>query len=152
MRSQTQVMTLWPRMAPVVLSCLICLCLASCAGLPAGSSTPSADIQAGNAQNGKSITLHPGQTLLVTLSSTYWTIQGSNNPQVLVLVGEPVVSPAPRSTCPIAGSGCGTVAQKFRAVGPGEAEVSASRVSCGEALRCGPAAGQFQLSVEVSSD
>src|SRR5215467_6253560 len=122
MRSQTQVKALWPRTAPVVLCCLICLCLASCAGPPAGSSTPSTDIQAGNAQNGKSITVHPGQTLLVILSSTYWTIQGSSNPQVLVLVGEPVVSPAPRSTCPVAGSGCGTVAQKFRSLKPGEAE------------------------------
>jgi hypothetical protein len=152
MRSQSLVMTLRPRTAPVLLCCLVCLSLASCVGLPGGTSTPSADIQAGNAQNGKSITLHTGQTLLVTLSSTYWSIQGSSDQQVLAVVGEPVVSPAPWSTCPVAGSGCGTVAQMFRAVAAGTAEVSASRVSCGEAMRCGPAAGQYRLNVAVTAD
>jgi hypothetical protein len=62
-----------------------------------------------------------------------------------------VVSPAPLPTCPVAGSGCGTVAQEFRAVAPGMAQVTASRVSCGEALRCGDAAGHYQLTVEVTA-
>ena len=132
--------------------CAACLCLASC-GQPVGtlSTRPSVTIRAADAQNGTSMTLHVGQTLLVTLASTYWSFQGSSNPQVLVVVGGPVVSPAPFATCPVAGSGCGTASQEFRAVAPGTAQVTASRVSCGEALRCGGASGHYQLAVVVTA-
>jgi len=136
----------------VVLCCAVCLCLASCGqslGTPASS--PAVNVRAADAQNGSSLTLRAGQTLLVTLASTYWSFQGTSNPQVLVPVGGPVVSPAPSPTCPVAGSGCGTVAQEFRAVAPGTAQVTASRVSCGEALRCGDAAGHYRLTVEVTA-
>jgi hypothetical protein len=98
-----------------------------------------------------SLTLPAGQTLLVTLASTYWSFQGSSNPQVLVSLGGPVVSPAPMGTCPVAGSGCGTISQEFRAVAPGTAQVTASRVSCGEASRCVGASGRYQLTVEVTA-
>ncbi|HKT37795.1 MAG TPA: hypothetical protein VJR48_05445 [Ktedonobacterales bacterium] len=82
---------------------------------------------------------------MVTLGSTYWTIQGSSNPQALVPVGTAVASPG---SCP-PGGGCGTVSQEFRAVAPGVAQITASRVSCGEAMRCIGAAGQYELTVQV---
>jgi len=143
-----------------VVACWLCvaacsvLCLASCGvgNDQTTCTTPSSTaqhIQAGDDQNGQSMTLHLGQTLTVTLCSTYWSFQGSSNPRVLALVGEAVVSPAPQSVCPVAGTGCGTVVQKFRAVGPGTAQVTASRVSCGEAMRCGGAAGSYKLAVTV---
>jgi hypothetical protein len=92
------------------------------------------------------MTLHPGQTLTVTLCSTYWSLQGTSNPQVLVPVGAPVTSP--RNGCPV-GSGCGTVAEAFRAVGLGTAQVTASRSSCGEAMGCTSATGTYRLTVTV---
>lgn len=132
----------------VGIMCLVCL--ASCALPWQGQGTPtSSDIQAGDNQNGKSVTLHPGQTLLVTLGSTYWTIQGSSDSLVLAPVDKAVTSPQSCSAPP--GSGCGTVSQEFRAVKAGTAQVTASRVSCGEAMRCVGPAGQYQLTVQVTS-
>lgn len=153
MNSGVSTRAFWPR-ASVVAACgLVCLCLlfvmclASCA-LP-WQGTPSSDIQAGDNQNGTSITMHPGQTLMVTLGSTYWTIQGSSDSQVLTPVGAAVTSPESCDAPP--GSGCGTVSQEFRAAGSGTARVTASRVSCGEAMRCVGPAGQYQLTVQVIS-
>lgn len=131
----------------VGIMCLVCL--ASCALPWQGSPSPSNDIRAGDNQNGKSVTMHPGQTLLVTLGSTYWTIQGSSDSQVLAPVDKAVTTPQSCSAPP--GSGCGTVSQEFRAVRAGTAQVTASRVSCGEAMRCVGPAGQYQLTVQVTS-
>src|SRR5258706_10516416 len=107
MNSGTRVAALWPRGAAVVAycaTCVLCVCLATC-GRPVGGGSTSVSYRAGDDQNGKTITMQPGQTLLVTLASTYWSFQGSSNPQVLAPVGTPTVSPAPVSTCPVAGSG-----------------------------------------------
>jgi hypothetical protein len=79
--------------------------------------------------------MHPGQTLLVTLGSTYWTIQGSSDSQVLAPLGAAVTTPQSCSAPP----------------GSGIALVSASRVSCGEAMRCVGPAGHYQLTVQVTS-
>ena len=153
MNSGISTRAICPRAAGVGACGLVCLCLlfvmclASCA-LP-WQGTPSSDIQAGDNQNGTSITMHPGQTLLVTLGSTYWTIQGSSNSLVLAPVGDAVTSPESCSAPP--GSGCGTVSQEFRAVTSGASRVTASRVSCGEAMRCVGPAGQYELTVQVAS-
>jgi hypothetical protein len=125
--------------APLVVACCaVWLWLASCG-------TTTGGIQAGDSQNGKSITLHAGQTLVVTLASTYWSFQGSSDSRVLSPIGAPVTTPA---SCP-PGMGCGTVSQAFRAVGPGTAQITASRVSCGEAIGCTGATGHYQLTVQV---
>jgi hypothetical protein len=95
--------------------------------------------------------LQAGEILTVVLSSTWWSFQGSSNAQVLAPVGAAVASPGPfnQQTCPY--GGCGTVKAVFRAVGPGTAQVSASRVSCGEAMRCIGTAGLYQLTVVVAA-
>ena len=150
MNSGISARTFWPRATVVAACCVVCICLvclASCA-LP-WQGSPSSDIQAGENQNGTSITLHTGQTLMVTLGSTYWTIQGSSDSLVLAPVGKSVTSPQSCSAPP--GSGCGTVSQAFRAARPGKAQVTASRVSCGEAMRCVGPAGQYQLTVQVTA-
>lgn len=144
MNSGRRAMAFWRRGAAVAACFAVCVCLASC-GWSAPSGQP-ASFRAGDDQNGTSMTLHPGQTLLVTLASTYWSFQGSSDTQVLAPVGAPVISPA---SCP-PGGGCGTVAQEFRAVGSGTAQVTASRVTCGEAMRCVGASGQYQLTVTVT--
>jgi hypothetical protein len=165
MKNETHAGACWLRRAALVAFCAICMSLASCGGLrlltPGGSSgqptpgvTPSAcatTICAGYDQNGQTLTLHPNDTLTVTLPLTTWSFQGSSNQQTLAQVGSAVVSPAPfnKSTCPF--GGCGTVAAKFRAVAPGTSQVSASRQSCGEAMRCTGADASYRLAVVVTS-
>ena len=153
MNSGVSARAFWPRAVAGSthgIVCIICLvCLAGCALPWQGTPSRPSDIQAGDNQNGTSITMHPGQTLLVTLGSTYWTIQGSSDSQVLAPVGAAVTSPESCGAPP--GSGCGTVSQEFRAAGSGTAQVTASRVSCGEAMRCVGSAGQYQLTVQVTS-
>jgi hypothetical protein len=141
------------RVAGVILLCAVCVGLMSCVERGASGGTTSSNmtfgVLAGDDQNGQSITLHPGQTLLVTLASTYWSIAGSSNANVLAAIGAPTTSPAPTGTCPVAGSGCGVVSETFRAVAVGTAQVTASRVSCGEAMRCTGANGHYQVTVHV---
>jgi hypothetical protein len=149
----------WLRGVVIASCCVAGMCLVSCeavAGHGPGGTTPSGGaggIHAGYDQNGTSITLHPGQTLIVTLPTTYWTIQGSSNPQALAPVGAPIASLAPKDSCTF--GGClalqGSTIETFRAVGPGVALVTASRVTCGEAMGCVGSAGRYQLTVTVTT-
>lgn len=156
MNSEAHAIVFWLRGTAIAACCVVCICLASCAGSSGQSkactppSIATGSIQAGDDQNGESITLHPGQKLAVTLCSTYWSFQGSSNLQVLAPAGAPVESPAPFNACPVAGSGCGSVSEAFRVVKPGTAQVTASRVSCGEAMGCTSATGHYQLTVKVT--
>lgn len=143
-----------PRGAALVAIVCVCLAIGGLLWYEMGGAIPGGppgSIRATDTQNGASITLHPGQTLTVTLSSTYWSFQGSSNAHALVSVGLPVVSPAPFYQNPMPGSGAGTVTAQFRAVGLGTAQVTASRVACGEAMECGSASGQYQLTVQVQA-
>lgn len=152
MSSASRAGSVWRRGATLAAYSAICICLASCGLAWTGTTSGPADsIRAGDAQNGKSITLHPGQTLIVTLSSTYWSFQGSSNPQIVASVGAPVASPAPFDQHGVPGSGAGSVSQEYRAVASGTAQVTASRVSCGEAMKCVGASGQYQLTVRVTA-
>lgn len=146
MTDKTRVRNDWLRGGGVAICCLVCLCLASC-----GAASGQGTVRAGDAQNGQTITLQPGQTLTVTLSTTYWTIQGSSNAQALAPAGAPVASPASIDSCHFGGCAAlgGTTSQTFRAVAPGTARVTASRVTCGEAMACVGASGRYALTVEV---
>lgn len=146
MTDTTGTSSVWPRAVVVALCCLVCLWLAGC-----GAASGQGTIHAGDAQNGQTITLQPGQTLIVKLSTTYWTIQGSSNAQALVSTGAPVASPASLNSCHYGGCTAqgGTTSETFRAVAPGTATVTASRTTCGEAMGCVGATGQYALTVEV---
>jgi hypothetical protein len=106
-------------------------------------------IRVGESENGRTLTLHPGQVLAVKFGSTFWTFKGSSNPRVLAQLGPAVVAQTQfnKSTCPY--GGCGTVTARFRAVRSGTAQVSAIRTSCGEAMGCTGAAGLYHLTVVV---
>ncbi len=125
---------------------LICCALVAACGTP--SQPAGAAIAAGAAQNGQTISLHPGDTLRLTLDSTAWTIGGSSDPSVLQPQGAQVVSPAPPGACP-PGMGCGTTGIVFKALKQGTATVAASRISCGEAMRCVGSQGTYELQVTV---
>jgi cytoskeletal protein RodZ len=101
-----------------------------------------------DANDGQTVTLHPGEHLRVALASTYWQIQPSSDPSVLRADGSPATSPSPGC---VPGAGCGTAAETFTAVAPGHATVVATRTTCGEAMRCQGSAGHYQVQVVVAS-
>lgn len=103
---------------------------------------------ASDADNGRTITLHRGDRLTVTLHSTYWSIRGSSAPAVLHEKGAPASHPTPARCVP--GQGCGTVTATFDAVRRGTADVTAARTTCGEAMQCAPAQRDYVLHVVVA--
>jgi hypothetical protein len=108
-------------------------------------------VDATDTDNGTTRVLHRGDTLTVTLHSTYWTITGSSNSAVLVAQGPQRTQADPPSShhC-VPGQGCGTVTESFTATGDGTADVGASRTTCGEAMRCTPAQSTWLLHVTVT--
>jgi hypothetical protein len=98
-----------------------------------------------DASNGRTVTVARGAQVTVALDSTYWTFAGPSNPAVLKEVGQPVAVPG---SCP-PGVGCGEVIARFTAVGPGRADITATRTSCGEALSCPAGSGSYRVSVVV---
>jgi hypothetical protein len=101
------------------------------------------------ADNGTTITVRPGSRVTLTLHSTYWSIQGSSADTVLHQVGGTSTRPARPGTC-VPGQGCGTVSASFIAVHTGTADLSASRTTCGEALRCTPGQARYAVHVVVA--
>ncbi len=132
--------------------------LASCGAAVTGSgpsASPGSTLQAAlivamDSDNGKTLELHVGDRLEVKLASTYWNIHESSDPSVLRLAGPMAISPQPNGCVP--GAGCGLAIASFDAVGRGSADVTASRISCGEAMRCVGSAGSYRLSVVVISN
>jgi cytoskeletal protein RodZ len=115
---------------------------------PAQAVAVNGTVAVADANDGQTVTLHPGEHLLVALASTYWQIQPSSDPSVLRADGSPATSPSPGC---VPGAGCGTAAATFTAVAPGHATVVATRTSCGEAMRCQGSAGHYQVQVVVAS-
>jgi hypothetical protein len=99
--------------------------------------------------NGRTITVRSGTRVTLTLHSTYWSVQGSSDPRVLHQVGGTSTQPAKPGTC-VPGQGCGTVSATFVALSRGRADLTASRTTCGEALRCTPAQGAYIVHVVVA--
>jgi hypothetical protein len=141
-----------------VLLGLVCAAfLASCGAVMSGgevSPSPGLTPEAGlvvatDSDNGKTLELHVGDRLDVKLASTYWSIHESSDLSVLRLAGPMAISPRPSGCVP--GGGCGLAIASFDAVGKGSADVTASRDSCGEAMRCVGGAGSYRVAVVVIS-
>src|SRR5580704_2120279 len=115
----------------VVIALVSMASLASCGAAmtgggasPSPGSTPEARlIVATDSDNGKTLELHVGDRLEVTLNSTYWNIQESSDLSVVRLAGPMAVSPRPNGCVP--GGGCGLAIATFDAVGTGTADVTA---------------------------
>jgi hypothetical protein len=101
-----------------------------------------------DANDGQTVTLHPGDHLRVVLSSTYWQFQPSSDPSVVRAEGSPATSPRPGC---VPGAGCGTATATFTALSPGHATIVATRTTCGEAMLCQGSAGHYQIEVVVAS-
>jgi hypothetical protein len=92
--------------------------------------------------------VHVGARVEVLLHSDYWMVHGSSEPAVLRQDGPTVQLSGP--SC-VPGGGCNPVMTLFTALAPGSAVITASRTSCGEALRCVGDQGSFQVTVTVTA-
>ena len=134
-------MRLTIRVAAVV---TIAATLASAAGCGSGSNSPgtNASDQAKNGTltldekaDGTTVHVHFGDTVVVTLHSTYWTFLPSGASLALQL-SAPVATSAPSSCGQPMGSGCGSVTATYNVGHVGTTTLRAHRDTCGEALRC----------------
>lgn len=107
---------------------------------------PTSSLTVDETQNGQTISLRTGATLAVTLNSTYWTLVPPPDSRVLRVIMGPETKAA--GNCP-PGVGCGLTTATYRAVDSGKTEISATRVLCGEAVRCTPAQSTFNVFVVV---
>lgn len=110
----------------------------------APAAAPAA-VTVGDDQDHKAVTLHQGDTLTVTLGSTAWVIDAARSP-VLTTAGEQVV----KVTRPGPGAP-GTVSRSFTAASAGDTTVTASRTSCGEALKCNDEQAAYVVTVHVAA-
>jgi hypothetical protein len=112
---------------------------------------PTGTIQLTDTDNGRSIVVGRGATVVVVLASTYWGFPTAAAPNAAVLqqVGGVTIVPSPPGTC-VPGGGCGTASATYQAVGTGQATITASRTTCGEAMACPGTAGMYSVTVTVS--
>jgi hypothetical protein len=100
--------------------------------------------------NGTMVPVAAGDRVELILSSSYWDVAGSSAPRVLRQDGPAVPMPRPSScSSAIPGLGCVPIQLKFTALANGKAVITASRTSCGEALRCRPDQTRFTVTVVV---
>jgi len=99
--------------------------------------------------NGKAVSASAGERIELILSSSYWHVTGSSAPGVLRQDGSPVLLSRPSSCPDLPGRGCIPVRADFTALTDGQAVITASRSTCGEALRCTPGQTRFTVTVVV---
>jgi len=114
---------------------------------PALAATTTASTTVTSKDKGTTVSVHVGDVLKVSLSSTAWTIAGASGP-ALVAQGAQSTTFVPGPTCH-PGQGCGTTDRSFRAVKAGTAQLLATRTECGEALRCTADNGRWAMTVKV---
>jgi hypothetical protein len=125
----------------------------ACAGCGAPAGHPMAEhpgpaLTLREADRGRTFSVHRGDRVVLILASTYWNVAAASDPAVLREDGEPHVAGSPSGCVP--GQGCGTVTTTFVAVSSGQASVSASRSSCGEARGCTGEERTYQATIVVS--
>jgi hypothetical protein len=87
-----------------------------------------------------------GTLIVVRLHGAYWSTPASSNQRVLSPVGGGTTATA---TCP-PGRGCSTSSAQFTALRPSTVHITARRESCGEAMRCPPGQGRYDVTVTVT--
>lgn len=112
------------------------------------TSSTSSTMSVSERDNGRVLRLARGGEIVLTLASTYWHIDAVH-PSTVLRADLPTTHPrsAPGHCMP--GQGCGVVTAHFHAVAAGTATITASRSSCGEALRCTPAQSSYRLTITV---
>ena len=97
--------------------------------------------------NGNTVTVKTGDRIQVVLHSTYWEFATSSS-DVLKPVSDPIYAPDLAGHIP--GSGAGTVFVEYTVQKSGTTIISASRTSCGEALRCTGDQGNFSVTINAN--
>ena len=117
------------------------------------SNTSSASNVITERSNHKVVIIKVNEYFSVQLHSTYWTFDKLTGQNIKQIAAPVVIPTAPGSNapgnCQIAGMGCGTLTWKLKAVAKGSTTVSASRTSCGEALRCTPEQSTYSVKIVV---
>jgi hypothetical protein len=132
------------RITPVLLASALPVLLSAA---PAHATTwPTRHLDDRN--NHGTVSVHVGQTVELTLASTYWTI-GAPSGTALGALGPERKTPNYTKPGCHPGSGCGTDVRDFKAVRTGTSGISATRTTCGEALRCTDAQSRFFVTVHV---
>ncbi|MFZ2804466.1 MAG: hypothetical protein WA001_04540 [Patescibacteria group bacterium] len=135
-----------------------CLCVsffgAGCAPAtapqaPSPSQTPTPTTQPSTKKldendNKTTVSANVGDRVELVLNSTYWQVAPPSS-DVLKQVADPVVVPILIGHVP--GSGAGTVTVDYQVTKTGTAQISASRTSCGEALRCTGDQGSYSVTI-----
>lgn len=103
----------------------------------------------------RTVAVKLGARVELTLHSMYWQLAVPAKSSSLTSTGQPILKPIfPSATAPagcrIAGSGCGAQTWQFVASKTGLTHLIASRISCGEAMRCTGTTGRFTVTVKVS--
>ncbi|HEY2296893.1 MAG TPA: hypothetical protein VGH43_04135 [Jatrophihabitans sp.] len=124
---------------------MLLLAVTACSSSSAAG-RPARQVVVGWADRGHTVRLHPDDSLVVKLDSTYWRFRPVSTDGVLSK-GRASVH-AKMHAYP--GSGSGTVVVSYHALHSGTATITAGRFSCGEALRCVGAEGSYRLTVVVS--
>jgi hypothetical protein len=123
------------------------LLVASCAnGSASDRSAATAPVphQLDEHANGTTVDAQLGDTIVVTLHSTYWAFDTPSR------VLQPLSTQPSPSHCAVVGSGCGTVTVTFNAAQVGTVTLHAHRDSCGEAMRCVGNSADWSATVRVS--
>jgi hypothetical protein len=89
--------------------------------------------------------------VVLVLHSTYWQFDPTAATSAVAPTGGPQVAPGAGCGPTVPGSGCGTVTLNLRAAHAGTTAISASRVSCGEALRCTSDQSHFVVTLTVAA-
>jgi len=116
--------------------------------VPAACGQNFVEVQVGDSSDGQTVHIHVDDVLKVTLDSTLWTFAPSSDPSILEVVGEQTVIPDPKGSC-YPGSGCGVTTGWYKAMRAGNADITATRTSCGEAMRCTGDRGVYRVKVVV---
>jgi hypothetical protein len=124
------------------------LAAAGCGVTASAAGGPAVIVIHGDA-NGSTVQAGAGDRVELILSSSYWDVAGSSSPTVLRQDGPAVLMSRPSSCPDIPGLGCTPVRANFTALADGRAVITASRSSCGEALRCRPDQMRFTVTVVV---
>ena len=133
---------------------LFSLVFAASALIGVGNSMAAATTALAETNANQTVTVKMGSTVSLSLHSMYWDLTALKAGASLQEKGAVIQKPAPlgtaaRAGCGVPGSGCGVQTWKFSTVKMGVTHLVASRVSCGEALRCTAANGTFKVTVKV---
>ncbi len=100
----------------------------------------------GDANRATLATVATGSTFQVTLSTPNWTFTPINSKFVKQVGTQTILTP--QSGC-TPGAPCGMTNATFQAVKPGQMRIIATRITCGEAMRCMGADALWTMVIRV---